>query len=401
MKKLLKFSAPVVVIVIGFLIVKGLGAARPEPEKKEDETRLISLYVDEARAESVQVEVTTQGEVRPKTQIDVVPQVSGRIVTLSDSFNAGAQFAAGELLLKIDDTDYQLALVRARAAVAQAQTELERQLATKDIKQKEWQGERRNGEEPTDFSLNITQVAQAEAMLASARADLRQAELNLERTEIRLPFDGHVRERTAGIGQFVNAGVSLGQVFSSDSVEVRLPLTDLQLAELNLPMGYMAPSFESAPTVRLTSNIGNQEYAWDGRIVRVSAAVDQATRLIYVTAEVRDPYGAGAAEGMPMAVGLFVNAQLSGVDKQDAITMPRLALRNENMVYVINADNRLEIRTVNVISTSSDRVLVASGVSAGEQVVTSTLPNAVDGMEVEPIVRKASIGNANISQAQS
>lgn len=389
MKKLLKVSAPVVVILAGILIVKGLAAARPEPEKKEDETRLISLYVDEARAESVQVQVVTQGEVRPKTQIDVIPQVSGRIMALSDSFSSGAEFKAGEMLLKIDDTDYQLALVRAQAMVAQAQTELERQLATRDIKEKEWQGKRREGEQPTDFSLNLTQVAQAEAMLASAKADLRQARLDLERTEIRLPFDGHVRERTVGIGQFVNAGTSLGTVFSSDSVEVRLPLTDLQLVELNLPIGYMAPSYEAAPLVRLTSRLGNREYAWEGRIMRVNAAVDEETRLIYVTAEVRDPYGEGAADGMPMAVGLFVNAELSGVKSQDAIVMPRLALRNENLVYVINADNRLEIRNVNVISTSTDRVLVASGVTAGEQVVTSTLPNAVEGMEVEPIHRKA------------
>lgn len=389
MKKLLKISGPIVILLVGVLIVKGLAAARPEPEKKDDETRLISLYVDEARAESVQVQVLTQGEVRPKTQIDVIPQVSGRIVALSESFSSGAEFSAGELLMKIDDTDYQLALIRARAAVAQAQTELERQLATRDIKEKEWQGKRREGEEPTNFSLNLTQVAQAEAMLASAKADLRQAQLDLERTEIRLPFDGHVRERNVGIGQFVNAGVSLGTVFSSDSVEVRLPLTDMQLAELKLPMGFMAPSFETAPRVKLSSKVGNHEFNWEGRIMRVNAAVDQETRLIYVTAEVRDPYGAGAADGMPMAVGLFVNAELSGVDAQDAIIMPRLALRNENVVYVINADNRLEIRTVDVISTSSDRVMVASGVAAGEQVVTSTLPNPVDGMEVEPIYRKA------------
>ena len=125
----------------------------------------------------------------------------------------------------------------------------------------------------------------------------------------------------------------------------------------------------------------------DGRIVRVSAAVDAETRLIYATAEVADPYGAGASEGMPMAVGLFVNARIGGVEEQDAIVMPRLALRNDDKVYVINGENRLEIRTVDVISTSADQVLVASGVAPGEQVVTSTLPNAVDGMEVEPLFR--------------
>ncbi len=387
--KLLKASAPIVVLAVGILSVKMLAAAKPEPEKAEDETRLVSLYVDEARSETVKVQVATQGEVRPKTEIELIPQVSGRVVALSESFNAGAEFRAGDLLLKVDDTDYRLALVRAEASVAQAQTELERQLATKDIKEKEWKDNRRNGEDPTPFSLNLTQVAQAEAMLRSAQADLRKARLDLERTEIRLPFDGRVRERTVGIGQFVSAGASLGTVFSTDTVEVRLPLTDTQLVELNLPMGFMAPSYLEAPPVDFSATLGNRQYAWEGRIVRVSAAVDKDTRLIYATAELQDPYGIAAANGMPMAVGMFVHAEIDGVQEQDAIVMPRLALRNENKVYVINAENRLEIRTVDVISTSEERVLVASGVAAGEHVVTSTLPNATDGMEVEPIFRSA------------
>jgi RND family efflux transporter MFP subunit len=386
-KKLLKVSAPIAVLLTGVLIVKGLAAARPAPEKVEEENRLVSLYVDEARSDAIQVKVETQGEVRPKTQIDLVPQVSGRIVSLSENFNDGAEFRAGDLLLKIDDTDYRLALANAEAVVARAQTELERQLATKDIKEKEWSNNRKAGEEPTAFSLNLTQVAQAEAELRSARAQLRQARLDLERTELRLPFDGRVRSRDVGIGQFVTAGVSLGTVFSTDIAEVRLPLTDTQLVELDLPMGYTAEDALTAPRVLFSTTLGNREYQWEGRIVRVSAAVDQETRLIYATAEVADPYGAAATDGMPMAVGLFVNARIGGVEELDAIVMPRLALRNEDKVYVINEDNRLEIRTVDVISTSEDQVLVASGVAAGEHVVTSTLPNATDGMEVEPLFR--------------
>lgn len=386
-KKLLQVSAPIAVLLAGILIVKGLAAARPEPEKNDDETRLVSLYVDEARSDMVTVNVRTQGEVRPKTRIELVPQVTGRIVALSENFNAGAEFRAGDLLLKIDDTDYRLALARAQAGVARAQTELERQLATKDIKESEWADNRRAGEEPTAFSLNLTQVAEARAALRSAEAELRQARLNLERTEIRLPFDGRVQSRNVGISQFVTAGSSLGTVFSTDTVEVRLPLTDSQLVELGLPLGYTAASDRSGPEVTFTATLGNREYAWVGHIVRVSAAVDQETRLIYATAELADPYGAGAVDGMPMAVGLFVNAQISSAASREAIVMPRLALRNENKVYVINVDNRLEIRTVDVISTSEEQVLVASGVRPGEQVVTSTLPNAVDGMEVEPLFR--------------
>ena len=386
MKKILRVIAPVLVLVAGVAIVQVLIAAKPEPEKNEDEARLVSLYVDEVKEEVVTVAVRTQGEVRPKTEIALIPQVSGRIVAMSDNFNEGAEFLPDSMLLQIDDTDYRLALVRAEARVAEAQTELERELATAELKKEEWRDGKKD-EEPTAFALNLTQVAEAEAMLRSAKADLQKARLDLERTVIKVPFRGRVRERTVGIGQYVTAGMPLGRVFSIDTVEVRLPLTDTQLAELNLPLGFMSNAMVEAPEVKFSAAMGNREYSWTGSIVRIDAAVDQNTRLIYATAEVNDPYGLSATKGMPMAVGMFVTAEIEGITAQAAMVMPRMALRNQDKVYVINAENRLEIRTVSVMSTSEDRVLVSSGVTPGERVVTSTIPNAVDGMEVEPIVR--------------
>lgn len=388
MKKYLRMSAPVLVILVGFLLVQGLIAAKPEPEKNDEAARPISLYVDEVKSEQVTLSIKTQGEVRPKTEIDLIPQVSGRIVMMSEQFNEGAEFLPDSLLMKIDDADYQLAAVRAEARVAEAQTALEREQATAKIKEEEWRDGRKD-QDPTPFALNLTQVAGAEANLRSAQADLRGARLDLERTEIRIPFHGRVRERNVGIGQFVSAGTRMGRVFSIGTVEVRLPLTDSQLVELNLPMGFMADDLRVAPKVNFKATLGNREYHWQGRIVRVDAAVNNETRLIYATAEVEDPYGLGATDGMPMAVGMFVNAEVEGVSAQPAFVMPRLALRNQDKVYVINSENRLEIRTVSVIATSQDRVLVSSGVESGDRVVTSTLPNAVDGMEVEPLFRQA------------
>jgi len=211
--------------------------------------------------------------------------------------------------------------------------------------------------------------------------------LNVARTEISVPFQGRVRARNIGIGQYVSAGTSLGRVFSTDVVEIRLPLTDSQLAELNLPMGYMADAF-SAPLVRFSAQVGSQQHTWNGRIVRTHASVDQQTRLIYAIAEVDDPYGLGSDSGTPMAVGMFVHADIAGVKSQSALVLPRLALRNANKVYVINDENRLEIRTVEVLSTSEDTVLVSNGLAVGDKVVTSTIPAAVDGMEVRAITRE-------------
>ena len=386
MKKLLKIISPVLVLVVSIGIVQALGAAKPEPEKKEEAQRLISLYVDEVKTDTVTISVQTQGEVRPKTEIDLIPQVSGRIVGISESFAEGAEFVPGETLIKIDDTNYKLAVIRAQARVAEAEVGVQRELANAKIKKEHWLDKQNSGE-PTPYALNKPQVMEAEAKLLSAESDLKEAQLNVARTEINVPFLGRVREKSVGIGQYVTAGTHLGRVFSTDTVEIRLPLTDSQLAELNLPMGFMADAF-NAPVVQFSAKVGNHEQTWSGRIVRTHASVDQQTRLIYAIAEVEDPYGLGSDNGTPLAVGMFVHADIAGVNSQIALVLPRLALRNANKVYVINDQNRLEIRTVEVLSTSEDTVLVSNGVDVGDKVVTSTIPAAVDGMEVRAITRE-------------
>jgi RND family efflux transporter MFP subunit len=384
-KKLLKIIAPVVVVAISIGVVQALSAAKPAPEKKEESQRLISLYVDEVTLDMVTISVKTQGEVRPKTEIDLIPQVSGRIVAISDSFAEGAEFGPGETLIKIDDTSYKLAVIRAQARVAEAKVAVARELANAKIKEDHWLDNRTEGE-PTAYALNIPQVLEVEAKLLAAEADLKEATLNVQRTEISAPFLGRVREKNIGIGQYVTAGAPLGRVFSTDTVEIRLPLTDSQMAELNLPMGFMADAF-NAPVVQFSAQVGNRVHFWTGRIVRTHASVDSQTRLIYAIAEVEDPYGLGSDSGAPIAVGMFVSAEIASVNSQEALVLPRLALRSANKVYVINDDNRLEIRTVEVISTSEETVLVSNGVAVGDKVVTSTIPAAVDGMEVRAITR--------------
>ena len=387
MKKLLKIIAPMLVLLVSIAVVQALNAAKPAPEKKEESQRVISLYVDEVKSDSVTLSVRTQGEVRPKIEIDLIPQVSGRIMAISGSFAEGAKFGPGTTLIKIDDTDYKLAVIRAEAGVAGAQVALERELANARIKEEHWLDKRNSGE-PTPYALNKLQVTEARAILRAAEADLKDAHLNVARTAISVPFDGRVREKNVGIGQYVTAGTRLGRVFSTATVEIRLPLTDSQLAELNLPMGFMADDF-NAPEVQFKAMVGRHEHFWTGHIVRINASVDQQTRLIYAIAEVEDPYGAGADDGAPIAVGMFVSAEIAGVTSQSALVLPRTALRNADKVYVINDENRLEIRTVKVLSTSQDIVFVTHGVEPGDRVVTSSIPAAVDGMEVHAISRQS------------
>ncbi|MEM6573582.1 MAG: efflux RND transporter periplasmic adaptor subunit [Pseudomonadota bacterium] len=385
MKKLIKIAAPILVLVVALAGVQAMVAAKPEPEKKEDTQRLVSLFVDEVREETVTLSVQSQGEVRARTEIELTPRVSGNIAAIAEQFADGASFKKGDTLVMLDDQDYQLAVTRAEARVAEADVAVMTQKATAEIKRRQWESTGRT-HEPSPLQVNKPQVLEAEAKLRSANADLAEAKLNLQRTRIVAPFDGRVMQRTAGLGGFVGAASSLGRIFATDVVEVTLPLTDAQLEELDLPMGFVAGS-AAGPKVDLAAEVGGELVHWQGRIARVHAAVDRETRLINAVVEVADPYGADVA--VPLAVGMFVSASIQRSDSTTARVVPRSALRNADKVYVVNSEDRLEIRTVDVLSSNEEQVMISSGVQPGERVVTSTIASAVDGMLVQPITELA------------
>ncbi len=393
MNRFMKIAAPVAVIAVSVAAISALGANKPVPEKKEIDNRPVSLFVTEVRQEKFALSVTTQGEVRPRDEIQLVPQVSGRVVHVADNFGEGGSVSPGGLLVKIDDSNYKLAVTRAEARVAESGVRLEQELADARIKAKQWKDWVQDGE-PTPLALNKPQVAEAQAKLRAAQADLAEAKLNLDRTRITVPFQGRIREKNVGLGQIASAGQSLGVAYATDLVEVRLPMSDEQMGDLGLPVGYQSGAYTQGPKVTFSATFGGVEQHWTGYIVRTDAAVDSSTRLFYATAQLKDPYGIGASNGQPMAVGLFVNANIKGRDVQDALIIPRAALRGKNSVYVVGGDNKLQIRTVTVVSTTSDNVIIGEGLKMGEKVVTSSVRSAVAGMDVTPIAKNKNVADA-------
>ncbi len=389
MNKVVKILTPILVLVSSVMIVNALAAGKKQPEKTEEPARPISLYVDQVKLEQLNLQVSSQGEVKSTNQIKLIAEVSGRVVSVNKKLAAGAEFEAHEVLAVIDDTAYQLAVTQAESQVAEANVAVARELANAQYKKEQWKY-KNPGQEPSEYALNIPQVKDAETKLKAAEALLAQAKRDLAKTRITVPFRGRVLNEDIGMGQYITTGQSLGEVFSIDQVEVSLALTDKQLQELQLPMGFMTQQ-QSGPTVKLSAEVGGVWHQWQGHIVRTQAAVNKDTRLIDATAVVDDPYGAGADQGTPLAVGMFVMAEIDSQQTQSALVLPRDALRNKNKVFVINDDNRLEVRTVEVLATNTEQVLIKSGVVAGEWAVTSSSPGVVDGIEVQPIKRDAQL----------
>ena len=393
MQKTIRVIAPLLVLAGAFGGYALLQVSKPDPEKNEKPPRLISVYTDTVKQENVSLKVITQGDVRARIQIDLISQVGGRIVSVSPEFIEGGLIEPDIPLLKIEDVDYRLQLGQAQANVAEAEIGLQQALADADVARKQL----RNDTSASPLALKKPQLAGAKAKLAAAKANLEQAQINLQRTDLSLPFHGRVMNTSVDIGQYVAPGTPLGQAFATEVVEVRLPLNDSQLASLGLPIGYTAP-IGGGLAVTFVAEVAGKSQQWQGKLTRLDASIDPDTRMLYASAEVIDPYGKNASEqGMPLAVGLFVEAHIKGRSLDAAFTIPRSALRAGDVVFLIK-EGKLEVRPVTVVHSSPDRAVVASGLTAGEKVITSPIRNPIPGMALAEASRtEASRTEASIA----
>jgi RND family efflux transporter MFP subunit len=311
-----------------------------------------------------------------------VPEVAGRIIDVSRSFVSGGFFEADDVLLRIDPRDHRQAVVQARARVAQAQLRVAQQQAEADVAAEEWAD---IGEgEATPLTLHLPQLADAQAALEGARAELEKAQRNLDRTEIRAPYVGRVRQKNVDVGQYVSPGTPLATVYAVDFAEVRLPLPDRQLAFLDLPLVYRGDEERGkGPRVILRADFAGKIFQWQGRIVRTEGEIDRRSRMVHAVAQVADPYARGEEEGRPpLAAGMFVEAEILGETVENAAVLPRSVLRSDGRVLVVDDENRLRFREVEVLQTREDQVVIGSGLSNGERVCLSPLAVVTDGMRV-------------------
>ncbi len=390
---ILMIVLPVLVIGGGGYAAKVMVDSKPAPETKEPEVQRPLVRVIEAKPRAVRLTVHAEGMVAPRTESQLVPEVSGRVMEISPSLIAGGFFRKDEQLLRIDTREYELAVVRARAAVAQMKLRVATEEQEAAVARREWAD---LGEgEPSPLVMREPQLAEANAALASAEASLDQAQFDLERTIVRAPFDGRVRQKSVDLGQYVARGQAVATLYSVDVAEVRLPLADDQLAYVDLPMAYRdADDTQSAsgPAVTLRADFAGQSYSWTGSIVRTEGEIDPSTRMIHAVAQVKDPYAqAGRSGRPPLAVGMFVQAEIAG-KTVSAIELPRTAMRGANTVIAVSPDNRIEFREVTVLRAERDRVLISGGLKAGDRVCTSTLEAAVSGMEVRILEEPAPKG---------
>ena len=378
----LKIVAPLLLLGVAGLVAGVMIWNRPPVEVQVPVFTPPGVRVEAVTLRDVPFSVTSQGTVRPRTESQLVTEIAGRVTSIAPSFAEGGFFESGDVLVTVDPFDYQQAVVSARSQLAQARLRLAQEEAEAEVAIREWDALGRG--DPRALTLREPHLEDARASVAGAEASLERAERDLERAEIVAPYAGRIRQKNVDIGQFVRVGDAVATIYAVDSAEVRLPLPDEQLAYLDLPLSYRGGSDQPQPRVTLRATFAGEAHEWQGRIVRTESEIDPVSRMVHAVAEVLDPYAPGPNRRRPpLAVGMYVEAEIAGRTVRNVAVLPRAAMRGRDRVLVVDAGDRLSFREIDILRATTDAIYVRSGLAEGELVVVSPLDTPTEGMRVQ------------------
>ena len=367
---------PILIVISGLIIGSLILFTGPslEPRAPPENKPLIRTIT--AKSESIRLSSTAFGTVSPRSENELIPEVSGSIVFMSPSLVSGGFFKKDDLLFSIEPLDYEVALEQSSAALKSAESELENAQRNHD-RQINLAKKQSISESRKEEAINRLRFAESAHREANARVSL--AKKNLERTKIRAPYDGRVRNEKIDLGQFVNRGQSIASIYAIDSAEIRLPVHDKELAFLDLSLFETAKSKDDA--VILKATFAGEQHTWSARIARTEGELDSRTRMINVIAEIDSPYSSKDSRP-PLTIGLFVEAEILGRFIKDAVVIPQSAIQDRNLVYTVNEKNLLEFKKVKILRMINDQAVITDGLKTGDTVCISALRNAEPGMEV-------------------
>ncbi|MGS0694327.1 efflux RND transporter periplasmic adaptor subunit [Shewanella sp. 0m-4] len=380
-KTILRRMTPLFILFAFVVAAQLLINTKEAPEQKDDEVPLPIVDVTEVKVQTVSLNLPSYGIVSPKYKTQLVTEVQGRMLSISNNFVAGGVVKKGEELAVIEPSDYEADLMQAQASLAQAKAALEEEVAKGEVAKNDWKGY--DGGIPPELGLRLPQLKQEQANVKFQQAALARAQRNLERTVIRAPFDGIIKGRNVDLGQYVTLGTNLGELYDTRIAEVRLPLSNNDLAYLE--------SVDNPDTgVTLSADLAGKTVTWQGQIIRSEGVIDAENRMVYLVAEVKDPYLRGQrSEGqLPLKYGTFVTAIIKGRTVEGIVKLPRHLVR-DNQVTIVTDDNSIEIRDVNVVKSDLENVYIKDSLVDGERVSLTNLTNPENGQVVKVLGEEA------------
>ncbi len=362
------------ILLVGFVLLIFLSYGKPAPQKKPLPPPLaVTAQVVEVTPQKRSLNVYTQGTVNPRRAIDLTVQVGGEVVRVAEQFVAGGYFAQGEFILQVDPVNYEIALVHAEAQLTAAEERLAVVKGAVRQAQREWRD--LGDEEANALFLQKPQLKNAQTQIKAAKANVRQAQINLRRTTIHAPYPLRVQRIHVDLGQYLPPNTRIAHVHSTDIAEVRLPLTDRQVAMLQV--------HDNVHNQRLRANISaviaNKKWQWPAAITRTEASLDVRNRVIYMVAEVKQT---AHNDFPPLTSGRFVHAEIIGQEQDNILILPRDALRTGNIIWRVDQNEQLAVDHVDFLQLTPKGVAVRGTYDHPIQVITSPLSLAMPGMKV-------------------
>ena len=366
-----------VVLGLGFAGFYKLKSGREALGRQSTEVSLPLVRTVPVRIKDMEMMISGEGTVRPMAETQITPQVSGKVVHVSDELVNGGTFQKGELMMAIAEEDYEIAVTLARAGLREAENKYENAREESLAAISEWK-RLHPDRQPPALVAKKSQLEAARANLEAQQANLAKARLNLSRTKIHAPFNCRVSAEQVDTGQYVSPGQVLATVYATDAVEIVVPMEGNSLKWFDVP-GFTTDGKNGA-SARVTAQVAGARHSWKGEAVRVQGEIDPNTRMVNVVVRVRNPY----ASMPPLAPGQFAEVEITGRTIADAAVIPINAIHEENTVWTVNpVYNRLHIRKVDIAHMDEQGAVVKSGVKSGEYVAVSAIKGVTEGMKVK------------------
>ena len=373
---------PLVVLIAGAMIALHLLETGPQAKTMPKKKNAALVKVMPVKFGTYQTVIDAMGVVRAAQSIAIKPQVSGKVISISEYLLPGGRFGKEDILLQLDPRDYQLSVSQQASAVAQAESNLELEEGNQIVARRELVllGEQVS-EAEEKLMLRQPQLNNLQVALEIAEAKYEQAQLNLDRTNIQAPFNGIVQTRDVNVGTWVSSSTSLATLIGSDSywVEVSVPEGDLKWISFPEDPG------EKGSKVKIYNPTAwSDESFREGRVIQLMPALETQGRMARLLVEVDDPLAIepGNRGKAPLLIGSFVRVAIDGKPLQKALELSREHLRDGENIWVFSEDGRLVIRKVSVAFKSRDTVLITEGIAQGEKLIISSLAAPIAGMKV-------------------
>jgi len=368
---------PIAVLAGAGAGVYALMSSEPATERAQERTepaRLVETVAVE-RADRTAV-VQAWGQVIPANEVQVAPRVGGEIVAVADALEPGGRVRKGQVLARVDDSDYQVALRQARSELSKAKAALRIEQGNQKVAETEAELlDQELSEQERDLVLRQPQLQQARADVEAAQAAVEDAQLDLRRTDVRAPFDAVVQSVSIDIGSQVAAGTTIAQLIATNRyfVELAVPAAKLRWIQARQDATGAGSRVELA-----NPSVWGEGRTRTGEVVRVRPDLSEQGRMARVLVEVTDPLD----REPPMLVGSYLRGRIQGARLNQVVALDRAFLREDDSVWVMTPADRLEIRAVEIAYRGPERVYVSVGLGSGDRVVTSEIATPTNGMKL-------------------